>query len=129
MGKMIKVVAINTPYQVVINAGQEDGITLNSRFLVYGIGQMIKDLETGNDLEQLEIPRGKAKVLHLQSKICTIESSEVSEIPTTIKRTNRLSSAFSSLMSLYPDMEESEIRKEKLPFQDVQIGDNVKKIE
>lgn len=128
MEKTIKVVAINTPYQVVINAGQDEGIGMNDKFLVYGIGEMIKDPETGEELEQLEIPRGKGKVIHLQKKICTIESTGISETPTTIKRINRLSSAFSAIMSLYPDTEESEIRREKLPFNEIQVGDFIRKL-
>lgn len=129
MNKVIKVVAINTPYQIVLNAGKEDGLQIGDKFIIFGVGEMIKDPDSGEDLERLEIPRGKGKVIYLQNKICTIESIEVSETPTTIKKTNRISSAFAaSLLYGYPDTEESQIKREKMPFNDIQIGDYAKKV-
>ena len=124
MNKDIKVVAINSPYQIVLNAGKDDGVNINNKFIVYGVGQMIVDPDTKDDLEKLEIPRGRGKVIHVQNKICTLESIEVSEIPTTIKRTNRLGSAFIFSPNLN---EESETRRDKLPFKDVQVGDFARK--
>ena len=38
---------------------------------------MMKDPEqTGTDLERLVLPRGRGKVVDLQQKICTIESTD-----------------------------------------------------
>jgi hypothetical protein len=125
MDKTVKVVSINTPYQIVLNIGKDDDVSINDKFLIFGMGEMIKDLDTGEELERLEIPRGKGKVVHLQNKICTVESIEISETPTTIKRTNRFSSGFANI---FPNIEESEIRRDKLPFEEVQIGDCARKI-
>jgi hypothetical protein len=125
MDKAIKVVAINTPYQVVLNVGRDDGISASDRFIVFGLGQMITDPDSGEPLEQLEIPRGRGKVIHLQNKICTIESTEITDTPTTIKRTNKLTSSFAMM---FPDTETSEIRREKQPFDEVQLGDQARKI-
>ena len=80
--KNIKVVEILSPYQIVLNCGSENGISEGQRFLIYGSGKIIKDPDTGEDLETLEIVRGKGKVIHLQSKICTVESVEINEVPT-----------------------------------------------
>lgn len=120
MSKTIKVVAINTPYQVVLNVGSDDGISTNYKFLIFGLGKMVTDLDTGEPLEQLEIPRGKGRVIHLQNKICTIESTDTTETPTTIRRINKLTSRFAMM---FPDTETTEIRRDKQPFNEVQIGD------
>ena len=63
-------------YTVVINAGERRGVALGMKFLIVGFGDPIFDPETNEELERLEIVRGKAEVIHLQEKIATLRSSE-----------------------------------------------------
>lgn len=114
----IKVVEIISPYQVILNCGIEKGYLNGQVFLIYGLGKTIKDLDTGEDLETLEVVRGKGKIIHLQNKICTIESVEIDEIPTTITRKN----PFGNVWGMGPT-EETQLRRNKRAFNEVQIGD------
>ncbi|MBM9578894.1 hypothetical protein JWG45_17245 [Leptospira sp. 201903070] len=120
--KIIKVVDINSPFQVILNVGSDDGIKNGDRVLIYGLGKEIKDPDSKEIIERLEVVRGKGKVIHTQTRISTVESIEVEETPTTIrKRSNSYSNLF------FPgESEETEIRRTKLPFEEVQIGDLVR---
>jgi hypothetical protein len=111
--KKIKVVDIISPFQIILNCGNEDGVINGQRFIIYAIGKVIIDPDTGDDLETLEIVKGKGKIIHLQNKICTLESIEFNETPTTVTRRT----------SILGPSEETHINKEKLPFHQVQIGD------
>lgn len=119
--KKLKVVEIISPFQVILNCGLEDGFNNGDKFLIYGLGKKILDPENGEELETLEIIRGKGKIIHIQNKICTIESILISEIPTTITRKSAVGGAF-SILGMQPT-EETQLRREKLPFDEVQIGD------
>jgi hypothetical protein len=70
-----KVVDVVTPSRVVLNCGWEKGVALGDTFRVYSYGDMLTDPDTGEELEQLILPRGRGKVVYLQKKICTIEST------------------------------------------------------
>ena len=126
MDKTIRVVEVNTPYQIVLNIGKEDGVSINDKFLIFGLGKMISDPETGNDLEKLEIPRGEGKVIHVQNKICTVESTGISDTPKTITRINKIPLSFSLFST---STEERETKIEKMPFDKVQIGDLARKVD
>ncbi len=117
-----KVVKIISPYQVVINAGSEAELRKGQRFLVYDIGEMIKDPETGEDLEAIEIVRGTGRIIHLQEKIATVESDMKEEEPITIKRTSTLG----SMRNLFGDTEQTEIRRSRIPFDEPQVGDRIR---
>ena len=122
MKGIIKVVSIITPYQIVLNVGSEDGTKLNDRFVVFGLGNVITDPDTGEEIERLEILRGKGKVIHVQNKICTIESTEYEEAQTRIKKSN----PYMSLVMGHT--EETEVRQERKSFDDVQLGDHARKL-
>jgi len=71
-----KVVHIQDKYTVVINAGTDRGVVIGKKFLVIGLGEVIVDPETKEELERLEVVRGHAQVTHVQGKIATLRSSE-----------------------------------------------------
>lgn len=119
MTDQFKVVKIISPYQVVINGGSEMGLRKGQRFLIYAIGEMIKDPDSGEDLEQLELVKGTGKIVHLQSKIATIESDMTEESPRTIKRTSGLG----SMRTIFGDTEVTELSREEKPFSEPQLGD------
>lgn len=76
-----KIVSIQDKYTVVINAGEDRGVKPGNKFLVVGLGETIVDPDTQEELERLEIIRGKAIVTHVQSRIATIRSFEVERTP------------------------------------------------
>lgn len=117
-----KVVMIISPYQVVINGGIEAGLKNGQRVLIYGVGEMIKDPETGEDLEQIEIIRGTGRIIHLQGKIATVESDMKEERPITIKRR----SGIGTMSTIFGETEETEINRKEVPFDEPQIGDRVR---
>lgn len=119
MSEKYKVVKIVSPYQLVINAGSEMGLKKGQRFLIYALGEMIKDPDSNEELEQLEIVKGTGKIVHLQSKIATIESDMTEERPRTIKRTSGLG----SMRTIFGDTEVTELSREEKPFAEPQIGD------
>jgi hypothetical protein len=71
-----KVVLVQDKYTVVINAGSEKEVKVGKKFLIVGLGEVIVDPETKEELEKLEIVRGTAQVTHVQAKIATLSSAE-----------------------------------------------------
>ena len=117
-----KVVQIISPYKVVINAGSDADLRKGQRFLVYTLGEMIKDPDTGEDLEQVEIVKGTGVLAHLQKKIATLESDMEEETPITIKQRSTLG----GMGNFFGDTEETELRREEVPFEEPQVGDFVR---
>lgn len=120
MAAELRVTSIISPYKLVLNGGQNKSVKVGDVFLIYGISTSpIKDIETGEDLGSLEIVRGKGRVLHVQEKICTIESIEVSTEEKRVIKTYP-GGAFPNLFS---PKEEIIYAGDKLPFEEPQIGD------
>lgn len=71
-----KVVAVRDEYTVVINKGFDQGVEIGQKYLVVGLGEMIIDPDTKEELGQLEIVRGRVIVTHVQQNIATAESYE-----------------------------------------------------
>lgn len=134
IGKVIKVI---DDYTVVINLGSENStIKDGDKFLIVGLGDVISDPDTGEELEQLEIIRGKANVIHIQSKISTIESFEyekshdVKEIKKVISRPNKALGSIGYYFNQEQDSVTETIKpgKEILKIlQDVKVGDFIMK--
>lgn len=70
-----RVVDVISPTRLVLNCGRNKGVTFDDQFSVYAFGKMQVDPETKEELEPLYLPRGAGKVVVLQQKICTIEST------------------------------------------------------
>lgn len=122
--KEIRVAKVISRTQVVLNVGSENGIRDNSHFLVYSIGEEdILDPVTGNSLGKLEYVKGDGHVIHLQEKICTIETYKKSSGKRIIKRSN----PFWSLGGI--ETETEEIPSDELEeFNNVVVGDYAKLI-
>ena len=76
-----KIVKVKDSYTVVMNKGSIDGVKTGDCFLVIGVGEVIVDPETGEELEKLEIVRGRVRVTHVQEKISTLSSYEMQKSP------------------------------------------------
>ena len=123
--KEIRVAQVLSGTQLVLNVGSNNGIKDNSNFLIYSIGEEdIIDPVTGKSLGKLEYVKGKGHVIHLQEKICTIE---------TLKKPNerRIVRKNNSAWNLGIGGEETEeiIPSNELEkFHDVKAGDYAKLI-
>jgi len=71
-----KVVSTPDEYSVVINKGSDQEVQEGQKYLVVGLGEIITDPDTGEELEKLEIVRGRVVVEHVQPKIATLKSCE-----------------------------------------------------
>jgi hypothetical protein len=117
----------SAPMEVVINWGASEGIKLGDRFLVFGEGPHIADPDTGKDLGQLELVRGRGEVVHVQDNMATIRTTERSRTRPA-KRIIRDNSALASFL-LRGNVVEEEIPAEaEIPFEAVRVGDLAKPI-
>lgn len=122
MEKKLKVVHILNEFKIVINAGSESGIKLNQRYLLYNLGEEVFDPDTNESLGCLELVKGTGKVVHVQQKMSTIESDSYHSTSKRISKVN-------PLIDFFPNtVEETELEKEHLPFENPKIGDLLKRI-
>lgn len=93
-----KVVSVQDKFTVVINAGEDKGVNVGDKFLIVGLGETIVDPDTNEELERLEIVRGRANVIHVQSKIATLKSMEI-ERSSDVKEIKKVTSRGGGLSS------------------------------
>ena len=77
-GLVAKVVDSRT---VVLNKGAQDGISEGNKFVVFSLGEEVHDPKTRKSLGVLEEVKGKGKVVHVQDRVCTIETYEFDIMP------------------------------------------------
>ncbi|MCR9234556.1 MAG: hypothetical protein NXI29_26470 [bacterium] len=77
-----KVVKVLDEYSIVINRGKLSGVSFKNKFIIIEIGEEIKDPDTGEVLERLEIVKGIVKPKHIQDRISTLVSCETKIEPT-----------------------------------------------
>lgn len=118
---------IINPLRLVINRGENDGIRLQQRVLVYSISdEEIKDPNTGESLGYLEIVKGTGRVVHLQDKLATIESDKTrSYLRKLVSPSYPVS--FLRDVPFRRDQEVIEV-SEPVPFESPEVGDFVKPI-
>lgn len=122
-----KVVRVLSPMELVINLGSSHGVTENSRFIIFTMGEEMKDPDTGDPLGQLEIVRGRAEAKHVQEKMTTIRSTETQKLLKDQRRQRRDPLGIFAGMggpSAYETF--TEVTWVDAPFQGVQVGDLVR---
>lgn len=125
-----KVVKILNQFEVVINRGSEAGVSENDVFLVYALGEEVKDPDTGESLGKLEIVRGRAKVTHVQETMATLRSIETKSEPFDRKRP-RLRAArdfFDLNLDQSPDEYVTELVEVPAPFRNAIVGDLARRL-
>lgn len=111
-------------YKVALNAGNNKNIQVNDRFLIYALSDHeIIDPDTHKSLGFLEIVKGTGKVVHVQDKMCLVESDEYE-----ISHPTRVTSTNGSVFGPAETIKEQMTTKELLPFDDPEIGDLAKRI-
>jgi hypothetical protein len=73
-GVVLKVIS---PYKVVINLGRKQGVMKGLKFIIYELGEMINDPQSGKPIEQLEIVKATVEITNVQEDISTAESLTV----------------------------------------------------
>ena len=118
-----RVAIVLSKFRVVLNKGSNDGVELNDKFLIYGIGVDIVDPDNGESLGKLEVVRGRGKVVHVQARAATVESLERRVLPLS-KRVRTPAGLLSSITAGYAkEVIESAPEFEDLPFEDPAVGD------
>jgi hypothetical protein len=127
-------VADAEPVEVVINHGSLQGVKPGDRFLVFGIGPRLTDPDTGEDLGELELVRGRGEAVHVQDHLATIRSLERRQARPArrvIRETGHGPSIalFSLALGTSGSVVEEELAPEtEVPFESVQRGDFAKPI-
>jgi len=108
--------------KLAINRGKIHALKEGQRLLVYRLSiQEIQDPNTGESLGYLEIVKGTGRVIHLQEKMCTIESDR-KRSRQRVNKPNKLSVSY-----LFGE-DVIETFDELIPFEEPEIGDMVKPI-
>jgi hypothetical protein len=111
---MARVLHVTDEYTVTINKGIVDEIEVGDKFLIFALGPELTDPDSHESLGRLEIVRGRAKVVHLQERICTLRTIETEAIPGIKKIVRRQRGggvgilALQGLMGSGPEIEEIE---------------------
>ena len=126
VAKVLKVVDSHT---VVINKGSNADIAVGNEFIIIGLGETIVDPETNEELERLEIVKGKAKAIHVQEKISTLKSSQFGRRPDKKEITKVTTRKAMDIFSITaPETVTESVtpgERFRLELQDVQVGDLV----
>jgi|ERR1700730_7896626 hypothetical protein len=112
-----RVALVISSTRVVLNKGQKDGLKINQRFLIFGLGREILDPDTNQSLGILEEVRGTGKVIHLQERMATVESDMREPTPSITKRRNP-----------FGDVIEEHIPAGVIGFSDLKLGDFAKPV-
>lgn len=99
--------------ELVINVGENDGIALDQRFLIYELGPEIFDPESKKSLGRFEIVKGEGRVTHLMPNMSKVRSS----------RTKRVQNTLAIQVG-----SENTYRIVAVPFSEPKIGDGVRPI-
>lgn len=71
IGKVIKIISNK---EIMINLGSKDSLTVGKKFIIFSEGEMVKDPETGEELEVLQIIKGEVIVKQVQEKFSICET-------------------------------------------------------
>lgn len=98
------------------------GVALAILFLIYNLStEEILDPVKHESLGYLEIVKGTGKVIHVQERMATLESDKT-------EMSNRRIIKKGSVYSFLGDAVEEIMPLQKVPFDSVQVGDQVKPI-
>lgn len=118
-----KVARIIDDYSCVINRGAKDGLELDQEYFIIELGEVIFDPDTKEELEQLHIVKGSARIETMQERIATLKTSEVNVIRAAIRRrknTSDIRSIFAGLNE-YETVEPAITEPKK--FLNLKVGD------
>jgi len=127
----ITVAGSDGPLEVVINRGARDGVKRGDRFLVFSIGPHVNDPDTGEDLGEIELVRGRGEVVHVQEQMATIRTTKRRRTrpgERIIRDPLAYVMAGRPLSKAYEVIEEELAPEAEMPFDAVTLGDFAKPI-
>lgn len=74
-----KVANIIDSTDIAVNLGEEDGVEMGMEFIVYEVGEVIEDPDTGEALGNVEHVKARVTPKHIQEKITVMTSAETQE--------------------------------------------------
>ena len=120
-GRILKIL---DSFRAVIDLGDDNGVYDNQKFIVYELGEMITDPDTGKELERLEIIKAKVRIIQVQKIISIIEGY----------RTERYETEINTQLVTYPAIRFREIKDNIVDSENdsnplnVKIGDELREI-
>lgn len=115
-----KVAQILDQYTLVLNVGSSHGVKKGMKFVIFELGENIKDPSNNEDIGNLEIVKGFVEVVNVQVKMCTVQSSETqTESQLTMFSLNRQITSRVSLPISEKTMDISDKKK-------IEIGDDAR---
>lgn len=105
-------------FGLLINVGEEAGVKVTQRVLVFAFGPEMTDPDTGENLGKFEIVKGEGRVESVQAKMSVIRSARTRMV--NVKRPATATSIFAGLSPEYSQV------KEDAPFKRPQKGDFVR---
>jgi hypothetical protein len=69
-----KIAKIVSPTRFVLAAGADQGVTDGMEFIIYELSDPIFDPDTKEPLGQLELHKGRVRVIHVQEKLATVST-------------------------------------------------------
>lgn len=124
-----KVIKILSEFEIVINKGLADGIKPDDVFLIYSLGEILTDPDSGENLGRLELVKGRARVKHLQDRAAILESNRFEKSGGQRRKIIKSSSGMLSSFG-FPSTEEviENERSVAIPFSEPALYDLAKKI-
>ena len=127
--------------RIIITLGRSHGVKEGMKFVVISQGDVVKDPETGEELERWEIPKGRIVAEHVQEKIsiCGADVVEPQTPAASSDPSTRTLSADMVTVSLRPEVR-GEARRGKLNInkaemegmpevEPISVGDIVRAVE
>jgi hypothetical protein len=107
--------------EVMISVGSDDGVGLDTRFVIYQEGDELFNPINNESLGYFEIVKGRGRVTHVQEKMSKIRSTETTKVL-------RSSIETAALGILRQAPEPSTYKTVAVPFRRVKVGDIIKPI-
>jgi len=123
-----KIIDIKNPYTIVINKGYEDGVEEDMRFIVYELGEELKDPETSASLGNMEYVKAKVKVDYVGDKFSIAKSYETHTVSSPLSASVAIFGPREELKELPLSQETKAKLSENKIVLEVKPGDWVKQI-
>lgn len=125
MNDIFKVVKIIDSESIVLNAGYNDGIKENDKFVIYNIGVEVKDPDTGNSLGTLDNIKERVTAVTVLENMCICKCPIV--YGSGVKMISTISTLFAE-DNKQLNVEQSEITNDLSNDNVIHIGDKARKI-
>jgi hypothetical protein len=119
-----RVIKILDEYRVVVDLGYEQGVTKDMKFFIYSQGEEIRDPETDEVIDRIEIVKHKLKVNHIQERISIMQSDEYEYIYPTFFTYKSAFEPASKNIPFYTDTQPQKSSEDD--YKKIKVGDLVK---